>query len=288
MRVGKDVLAKPVTKWSKKMLKQRVITALLLLPVVLAGVLLLSTNYFSIFWAAVLTIAGYEWLKLSGIETKLFLFVGVLVLNVLFVITWFYSFPGFYIEWIILIAWVLVVIGFIGDPVARFKRLSPSGYSLSGIAIGLMVVFPTWLAMVLLHQQNPWMVLYVFGIVSVADIGAYFSGRRFGKRKLAPAISPGKSWEGVCGALFAVTIYSSLVAYFLKQNESAWLFVLISLIAAVASVAGDLLESVFKRARGVKDSGTLLPGHGGIMDRLDSITAAAPVFTATYFMAGWL
>ena len=108
--------------------------------------------------------------------------------------------------------------------------------------------------------------------------------------KLAPAISPGKSWEGVWGALFAVVVYSVIVSFWWQYDEQyqQWLFVLIGMLAAMASVAGDLLESVFKRASGVKDSGKILPGHGGAMDRLDSITAAAPVFTAGYYLAGWL
>ncbi|MCK4743596.1 MAG: phosphatidate cytidylyltransferase [Sulfuriflexus sp.] len=271
------------------MLKQRIITALLLLPAVLGGILLLSTEYFSVLWATVMSVAAYEWLKLSGIKNKLSLIVGLIVLNGLFISIWFYPFANISVEWFVLIAWLLVIISFTGDPVARLKRCSSAFYSVIGIAIGLVVIFPTWLAMVLLHQHNPWMVLHVFGIVWIADTGAYFSGKLFGKRKLAPAISPGKSWEGVWGALLAVVIYSSLVSFWWQDNEQQqWLFVVICMLAAIASVAGDLLESVFKRAIGVKDSGRILPGHGGAMDRLDSITAAAPVFAAGYYLAGWL
>jgi len=271
------------------MLKQRIITALLLLPVVLGGILLLPIEYFSALWAVAMSIAAYEWLKLSGIKNKLLLIAGLTVLNGLFLSVWFYPYTNIYAEWIILTAWLLIIISLTGDPVARLQKCRTASYSVIGTTTGLVVIFPTWLAMVLLHQHNPWMVLHVFCIVWVADIGAYFSGRRFGKRKLAPAISPGKSWEGVWGGLLAVASYSIIVSFWWQNNEQQqWLFVVICMLAAIASVAGDLLESVFKRAIGVKDSGQILPGHGGAIDRLDSITAAAPVFVAGYYLAGWL
>ena len=159
-----------------------------------------------------------------------------------------------------------MIVSFTGDPVARLQKCSRVPYSIIGVLIGILVIFPTWLSMVLLHQHNPWIVLHVFGIVWVADTGAYFSGKLFGKHKLAPAISPGKSWEGVWGALVAIVIYSIIVSFWWQQAEqSQWLFVAICLLAAIASVAGDLLESVFKRAIGVKDSGQILPGHGGAL-----------------------
>jgi len=272
------------------MLKQRIITALVLLPFVVGSVLFLPLNLFSIVWAVVMTIAAYEWLKLSNVKSKLPQLLGLISLNAAFILVWFYPSAYFPIEWFILIAWLIVIISFTGDPVARLQRCSGSTYSIISIAVGCAVIFPTWLAMVLLHEHNPWMVLHVFGIVWIADTGAYFSGKLFGDRKLAPAISPGKSWEGVWGALIAVTIYSMVVSYWWQYDEqhSRWLFVLVCVFAAIASVAGDLLESVFKRTSGVKDSGRILPGHGGVMDRLDSITAAAPVFTAGYYLAGWL
>ena len=270
------------------MLKQRILTAALLLPAVIAAILLLSVELFSILWAVVMSVAAYEWLKLSGIKNTLSLFVALLVLNLSFFSVWFYPISNFPIEWFILIAWLYAIVSLTGDPVKRLQNCSSTRYTIIALLTGCLIIFPTWLAMVLLHQHNPWMVLHVFGIVWVADTGAYFSGKAFGKHKLAPAISPGKSWEGVIGALFAIVVYSVIVSFWLNQTQQQWLFVLICVIAAIASVAGDLLESVFKRVIGVKDSGQILPGHGGAMDRLDSITAAAPVFTAGYYLAGWL
>ena len=272
------------------MLKQRIITALFLLPIVIGSVLLLPVDLFSIVWAGAMSVAAYEWLKLSNIQNKSLLLIGVAITNILFASLWFYPFSNIPVEWFVLIAWMLVIVSFTGDPVARLQKCNPTFYSVIGVATGILVVFPTWLSMVLLHQHNPWMVLHVFGIVWVADTGAYFSGKLFGKHKLAPAISPGKSWEGVWGGLLAVAIYSIIVSFWWQSNEQhqQWLFVLVCVLAAIVSVAGDLLESVFKRAVGVKDSGQILPGHGGAMDRLDSITAAAPVFAAGYYLAGWL
>ncbi len=271
------------------MLKQRIITALFLLPLVVGGILLLPVELFSIFWAAIMSVAAYEWLKLSNVKSTPLLWLGLLILNTIFALIWFYPVSGLPFEWLILIVWLCVIVSFTGDPVARLQKCSATMYSVIALMIGLLVIIPTWLAMVLLHEHNPWMVLYVFGIVWIADTGAYFSGKLFGKRKLAPAISPGKSWEGVWGGLLAVVIYSVVIVLFwLEQVEQPWLFILISAMAAIASVAGDLLESIYKRASGVKDSGKILPGHGGAMDRLDSITAAAPVFTAGYYLAGWL
>lgn len=271
------------------MLKQRIITAVFLLPLIVGAILFLPLNLFSVFWAAIMSVAAYEWLKLSAIKNRLLLLLGLVTINTAFALSWFYPVSGVPFEWLILIAWLFVIVSFTGDPVARLQRCSAGLYKTIALLTGAIVIFPSWLAMVLLHEHNPWMVLYVFGIVWIADTGAYFSGKLFGKHKLAPAISPGKSWEGVWGAMLAVVIYSVVIALFwLQQDEQQWLFVLISVVAAIASVAGDLLESIYKRAMGVKDSGNILPGHGGAMDRLDSITAAAPVFAAGYYLAGWL
>lgn len=289
MPEGNDVLVARLSRLKGNMLKQRVITAVLLLPVVIGSILLLSLEFFTLVWAAVMSVAAYEWLKLSGIQNRWLLLLSLIMLNGLFALIWFYPFSSMPVAWYILIAWFLIIMSFMGDPVASLKRCRPVAYSFIGIAVGLVLIFPTWLAMVLLHQHNPWMVLHVFLIVWVADTGAYFSGRRFGKHKLAPVISPGKSWQGVWGALIAVTGYAIAISFFWQQGEQQqWLFVFICVLAALVSVAGDLLESVFKRVRGVKDSGQILPGHGGVMDRLDSMMAAAPVFTAGYYLAGWL
>jgi len=125
-------------------------------------------------------------------------------------------------------------------------------------------------------------------LVAIADIGAYFSGRRFGRTKLAPRVSPGKSWEGVVGGLCACTVLAVSAHVLLRlEQPSLQAMIAIALAGAAASVVGDLLESMVKRQRGVKDSGTLLPGHGGVLDRIDGITAAGPVVALGLILAGW-
>lgn len=146
--------------------------------------------------------------------------------------------------------------------------------------LGLLLLVATWLGMVGLHDISPWVLLSIIATVSLADSAAYFSGKRFGRHKLAPEISPGKTWEGVAGALLAVTFYSATLCYY--QGFSYWLVVGFWLVV-VFSVMGDLFESMLKRQAGIKDSSQLLPGHGGILDRIDGfIPVLAIVLFCTY------
>jgi phosphatidate cytidylyltransferase len=140
-----------------------------------------------------------------------------------------------------------------------------------------------------LTDNNLLLILYVFALVWVADIGAYFSGRKFGKAKLAPRVSPGKSWAGVWGGLAAVAVFSLVVSQaFGAGAGQSFALIIVSVVTAAVSVLGDLFESMLKRFRGIKDSSGLLPGHGGIMDRIDSLTAAIPIFTLLVIQLGWL
>jgi phosphatidate cytidylyltransferase len=163
--------------------------------------------------------------------------------------------------------------------------------SAAQFVIGLIVLIPTWLAVVALHEsgeQGPLLVMYLLSLIWVADSGAYFSGRAWGKRKLAPAVSPGKSWEGVGGGALLSLAYAVGAAQVLGLPGNQWpLFVVLSLVTVLFSVLGDLTESMFKRHAGIKDSGTLLPGHGGVLDRIDSVTAAAPVFVVGFWLGGF-
>jgi phosphatidate cytidylyltransferase len=151
-------------------------------------------------------------------------------------------------------------------------------------AIGWLVLIATWLAIVQIQARSPGMLLALMAIVWIADTAAYFSGRRFGRRKLAPSISPGKTWEGVYGALFAVGAYALALLPLAARNGYAQTltvgavvaWVALVLLLAAMSVTGDLFESLLKRQRGVKDSGHVLPGHGGVLDRIDALTAAMP------------
>ena len=122
------------------------------------------------------------------------------------------------------------------------------------------------------------LLLFLLVLIWIADSGAYFAGSRWGKRKLAPAISPGKSWEGVYGALLGALLCGVLLAWYYQDSAGAVWLIPVCILTVIMSVVGDLFESVLKRKMGMKDSGTLLPGHGGVLDRIDSLTAAAPVF----------
>jgi phosphatidate cytidylyltransferase len=152
---------------------------------------------------------------------------------------------------------------------------------------GWILIVPTWLALVRL-QQWPWVLLAVLGVVWIADIAAYFAGHVWGRRKLAPAISPGKTWEGVAGAVLGVAVYHALVWHFgfsavAPQAAIAAMFLVVCLLPL--SILGDLFESWIKRKAGVKDSGRLLPGHGGVLDRIDALTATLPLAA---FVVPWL
>ncbi len=147
---------------------------------------------------------------------------------------------------------------------------------LAGWICGALVLIPAYLAIMSLYALQPALLLFVLIIVWVADIGAYFAGKRFGKVKLAPKISPGKTWEGVFGGLVAVAVLALIRARWLEIDIAVLLP--FCLAVAIISIVGDLTVSMFKRNAGVKDSGRLFPGHGGVLDRIDSVTAAAPLF----------
>ena len=154
--------------------------------------------------------------------------------------------------------------------------------------MGWVVLIPGWVALVYLqgHPKGNGLILLVVAIVITADVGAYFLGKMLGRRKLAPIISPGKSWEGFWGGLIACMLLGLLVAW--AVDFSQWISLLaVIILVALASIVGDLVESMVKRHRGVKDSGNILPGHGGVLDRIDSLMAAVPVFTLVIITADW-
>ncbi len=153
------------------------------------------------------------------------------------------------------------------------------GQAWAAALAGLPVLVPAWLALSYLHrvpERGPQLTLFLLLLVFAADIGAYFAGRAFGRLKLAPQVSPGKTWEGVIGGLSSAALIAYAGALWFKFDTIAILG--LGCAVALVSVVGDLTESMFKRHVGLKDSGAILPGHGGMLDRLDSITAAAPVF----------
>ncbi len=148
----------------------------------------------------------------------------------------------------------------------------------------MMVLIPTWVALIALHRHNsdgPYLVVFLLALIWAADSAAFFVGRRWGKTRLASRVSPAKSWEGAVGGVLAAVVLAGLVSGFLGLGRDQFpLFLLLSLVTAMISILGDLVESLYKRQAGLKDSGNILPGHGGVMDRIDSLTAAAPLFVA--------
>jgi phosphatidate cytidylyltransferase len=161
----------------------------------------------------------------------------------------------------------------------------PVNRSLAWIA-GLMALSTAWVALARMRldwQLGAWWVMYALLVVWVADSGAYFAGRRWGRRKLAPRVSPGKTWVGLCGGLASAVLLGFASAHWLSRSVVA--LALLTAIVALYSVVGDLTESLFKRHAGLKDSGSMIPGHGGFLDRFDSLLAAAPVLMLG---ASWL
>lgn len=161
---------------------------------------------------------------------------------------------------------------------------------------GLFTLLPFFLSLLLLRQFSydlspkigAWCLLYVMCLVWVTDSGAYFVGRYFGKHKLLPRVSPGKTWEGLIGGLIIAALFCSVLSKWTYFSDKPLILWGCSIVAVLASVLGDLTESLFKREAGLKDSGKLIPGHGGILDRIDSLTAAFPVFTCLLMIFGLL
>ncbi len=181
--------------------------------------------------------------------------------------------------WWILVAFVLLSY----DSVEAVKRLKGARI-MAQIAV-LPALIPAWLAIIWLQRYDAWLLVFMILLIAVGDSAAYMTGKRFGRRKLASWLSPGKTWEGLMGELFMSALVAVLGGWFFVAG-SPWTragFVILCLFAVLASVFGDLFESLLKRQAGCKDSGHLLPGHGGILDRMDSHLAAAPVF-----LLGWL
>lgn len=274
------------------MLKQRVITALVLTALLLTILFAASATYFPWLIAVVFLVGAWEWAYLSSFgkfwQRALYTFVVALVLlGIGYLAALHYGdLNPVLIKQLLIIAcvwWSLALLLVQGYPSSAILW----GHPWVRLLMGLLVLAPAWLALVYVHSQpqGVWLVLLVIAIVAAADIGGYFAGRRFGKRKLAPAVSPGKTVEGFLGGLLSNIVLASMVAYFSASN--LWVLLAIVVPASLCSVLGDLVESMVKRQAGAKDSGTILPGHGGILDRIDSITAAAPVFALAHLISGW-
>lgn len=272
------------------MLKQRVITAIVLLAT-FVGVLFFSPWYiFAAFVGLVFCVAAWEWSNLSGLSnfTARAAYIAMTVvfgLAVAWGLNWTLDTPRLQLFLLFSVGWwclaLLWVQGYPSSSVLWRSRLVR-------LLMGWLVLIPAWIGCIYLRHSllGAWLVLMLVLIIAAADVGAYFAGRKFGRRKLAPNVSPGKSWEGVWGGLLFALVVGAL--YYLVFDGRDWVNLLIMIApAALVSVLGDLLESMVKRYRGVKDSGHLLPGHGGVCDRIDGLVAAVPVFSLTKILTGW-
>ncbi len=276
------------------MLKERVITAVILVAFFLAGLLLLSPFAFSVAIAVIVTYAAWEWSDLAGLEaSSRWLYVLAIAAALFLVAHLMALLPSAYVV-NVTVAKTLLASGCLWWLIAlSLVRSYPDSVSLWSSKfvrslMGFFVLVPTWVAVTtLIHQPDGVrLVLLVILIVVLADVGAYFVGRKFGKTKLAPRLSPAKSWEGFFGGLGANVVLILLLGVSLGLSASAWGWLaLVVLLTSMISVLGDLLESMLKRFRGIKDSGNILPGHGGVMDRVDSLSAALPVFTLVYLLS---
>jgi len=266
------------------MLKTRVITALVLLALLLPSLFLLPQAYWAVLVAAFIGVAAWEWgglLRWSETSRRLLGGVTALICIALAQLDPAAIGAGALFEpaaqWVLVFYGVAAVFWCLVMPFWLQKKWSLAGGML-GVAVGAVVLLPTWLAMVQLRALGPGVLLAIFAVVWMADIAAYFSGKAFGKHKLAPAISPGKTWEGAVGAAVGVVLYGLLVRLALQlDTPSLVLWVAILLAVTAVSIIGDLYESLLKRKAGIKDSSNVLPGHGGVLDRIDSLTSTLPV-----------
>lgn len=274
------------------MLRTRIITALVMMAILLAALFAVPRWSWGLFTLALLMAAAWEWSGFCGMPTaaRSAWLAATAVIAALIFSAWLQDeiagisfesikFAGFALA---ALFWVLIAMPWL---FRAWRPASPWPIALAG----WLVVFPTWLALLSLREISPWLLLSFAAIVWVADIAAYFVGRRFGRRKLAPAISPGKTIEGAMGAVIGVVVYffawRYLIAHTPLKDESwvaalqshGWVLFAVFVLLALFSIVGDLFESWMKRGAGLKDSSNLLPGHGGILDRIDALTSTLPL-----------
>lgn len=259
------------------MLRTRVITAAMLLLLFVGGMFYLPAGWWAALLLPLLIAAAWEWAALAGFGRSgqsgfclMVLVTGVSVLLGAHYFAFVAAEQAAY--WMSLMFWLVCAPAWL-----RFSWRVRQPLLL--VVTGWLLIVPTWLALVRL-QALPWILLAVLGVMWIADTAAYFAGRVWGRRKLAPSISPGKTWEGVAGAAVAVAVYHALVWYFGFRGLAFEIGVYAALLVACLlpmSILGDLFESWIKRLAGVKDSGRLLPGHGGVLDRIDALTPTLPL-----------
>lgn len=264
-----------------KTLYKRIITAIIGAPLILYATLYSETATFAVMLGVIILLGAWEWADLSGFEAKIARYIFMAANAACLLFGWFFFLHQNITLPLLLIGLAWWAMAFIKVLNYSKNESKPRPYdAVIKMLSGVLVFTIAWIAMVSLHAANSTHLLaFLFILIWVADTGAYFVGRRWGRTALAPQISPGKTREGLFGALVLVSVYAIACGHFFGYQDSRLVFFsLLSIIVALISVLGDLTESLLKRERGVKDSGSLLPGHGGILDRIDSLLAATPVF----------
>ncbi len=257
------------------MLKTRILTALVLVAALGLILFALPPIAATLAFALIAATAAWEWAGLMKLEppVRYMYAASILVCCWQLTVSMQHLVPA--LLGLSAAFWLLVV------PFWFRYKWTLGGNDMGGYLLGALVILPTWAAMVTLHAVDTWLMLAAMALVWVADIAAYFTGRSLGRHKLAPTISPGKTWEGVAGAVVGVLIYGGVVLSFgplagKLQLPFPVVVGLLFLLTAV-SVMGDLFESLLKRQAGIKDSSQLLPGHGGVLDRIDALTSTLPL-----------
>ncbi len=257
------------------MLKTRIFTALVLLACFIPALFLLNDYLWASLMLALSLVALYEWSKLIGLSTRQTQGYLIVSLSVALYLMWqmTINFHGFLFNALLLFA-VASLFWLICVPLWLAR-----GYVcrnlIVNMSIGWLLLGSLWLALVCAKRIDPWLLLVIISTIWIADSAAYFAGKQFGKHKLAPSISPGKTWEGVFGALIAVSLFA--LALFMFMPNQDWVIIPGLCVVALLGVYGDLFESFYKRQANLKDSGQILPGHGGILDRIDGVIPALPV-----------
>ena len=261
------------------MLKTRIITAVLLVIGFLMALFFTSSFSWSLITLLIAMIGVWEWMKLIklNLQQMTISLVGTLIIGLMLV--YFSklsseSLLGLYLDKLALLLLAVSAVFWIIIAPAWLNTRRKINQKFFMSILGISLLLATWIALIGLHRISPLLLLSVLVTVWIADSAAYFAGKNFGKHKLAPEISPGKTWEGVLGALLAVTLYGLLLCHF--QHLSRWLILGLWLIV-ILSVMGDLFESLLKRQANLKDSSQLLPGHGGVLDRIDGLIPTLPL-----------
>ena len=273
------------------MLWQRIATAFVLAPLVAIGILYLDTGVLAVVLGVVVLLGALEMARLANQEQRWRQFVFVLLVALALWSAWNYMQPHHlaYLQWAAAVWWVVVSLTLVVRR-AELPRVHADRPVI--LLLGGLLLVTAWSSLIDLHaggDRGPVLLLFLFVLIWVADSGAYFAGRAFGKRKLSPVVSPGKTWAGVGGAgVGAVISALFLAAGGAAGGTSLAALIGLSLLVTAVSIGGDLWESRLKREAGVKDSGHLLPGHGGVLDRIDSLLAAAPVFALGAALTGLL